>query len=70
MIIGHSQFEKIPISQERQERLLREQIDEIAAGIEEMERENGERFTIKRMEATRKSLEARLERLKADEKKG
>ena len=67
VIIGHSQFEKIPISQERQER--REQIDEIAAGIEEMERENGERFTIKRMEATRKSLEARLEKLKADEKK-
>ena len=69
VIIGHSQFEKIPISQERQERLLREQIDEIAVGIEEMERENGERFTIKRMEATRKSLEARLEKLKADEKK-
>ncbi len=69
VIIGHSQFEKIPISQERQERLLREQIDEIAAGIEEMKRENGERFTIKRMEATRKSLEARLEKLKADEKK-
>ena len=69
VIIGHSQFEKIPISQERQKRLLREQIDEIAAGIEEMERENGERFTIKRMEATRKSLEARLEKLKADEKK-
>ena len=69
VIIGHSQFEKIPISQERQERLLREQIDEIAAGIEEMERENGERFTIKRMEVTRKSLEARLEKLKADEKK-
>ena len=69
VIIGHSQFEKIPISQERQERLLREQIDEIAEGIEEMERENGERFTIKRMEATRKSLEARLEKLKADEKK-
>ena len=69
VIIGHSQFEKIPISQERQERLLREQIDEIAAGIEKMERENGERFTIKRMEATRKSLEARLEKLKADEKK-
>ena len=69
VIIGHSQFEKIPISQERQERLLREQIDEIAAGIEEMERENGERFTIKRMEATRKLLEARLEKLKADEKK-
>ena len=69
VIIGHSQFEKIPISQERQERLLREQIDEIAAGIKEMERENGERFTIKRMEATRKSLEARLEKLKADEKK-
>ena len=69
VIIGHSQFEKIPISQERQERLLREQIDEIAAGVEEMERENGERFTIKRMEATRKSLEARLEKLKADEKK-
>ena len=69
VIIGHSQFEKIPISQERQERLLREQINDIAAGIEEMEQENGERFTIKRMEATRKSLEARLEKLKANEKK-
>ena len=56
VIIGHSQFEKIPISQERQERLIQEQIDEITAGIEEIKRESGERYTIKQMEKSRRQL--------------
>ena len=67
--MGHSQFEKIPISKERQERLLSEQIDEITAGIDEVERSNGERFTVKQLERTRKSLEARLEKLQAEGRK-
>lgn len=70
VIIGHSQFEKIPISQERQERLLREQIDEIAAGIEEMERENGERFTIKRMEATQQIAGSKAGKAESRREKG
>ena len=69
IIMGHSQFEKIPISKERQERLLSEQIDEITAGIDEVERSNGERFTVKQLERTRKSLEARLEKLQAEGRK-
>ena len=69
VIIGHSQFEKIPLSRKRQEWMLREQINEIIDGIASAQQENAENFTIKRMEATRKSLEARLEKLKADEKK-
>lgn len=63
VIIGHSQFQKIPISKERQERLLNQQIDEIVAGIEEIKQANGERIWVKRLEQTKKSLEARLERL-------
>ena len=63
VIIGHSQLEKIPISQERQERMIRQQIDEITDGIEQMKYENGDKFTIKNMEKTRKSLETRLTRL-------
>ena len=63
VIIGHSQFEKIPVSRERQERLLYEQIDEITDGIEELKAANAERFTIKQLEKTRKNLEARLEKL-------
>ena len=63
--MGHSQFEKIPISKERQERLLREQIWEITEGISEVESSGGERFTVKQLERTKKSLEARLEKLKA-----
>ncbi|HOQ63968.1 MAG TPA: SNF2-related protein, partial [Clostridia bacterium] len=59
VIIGHSQFERIPISPERQERLLQEQIWEITDGIAEVEESGGERFTIKQLERTKKSLEAR-----------
>ena len=69
VIIGHSQFEKIPISAERQERLLREQIDEIEEAIGEAKFRRGENFTIKQMEKTRKSLEAKLEKLQANERK-
>ena len=69
IIIGHSQFERIPISRERQERLLREQIDEITDGIEEVQASGGERFTVKQLERTKKSLEARLEKLQAEGRK-
>ena len=69
IIIGHSQFEKIPISKERQERLLREQIWEITEGISEVESSGGERFTVKQLERTKKSLEARLEKLQAEGRK-
>ena len=69
IIMGHSQFEKIPISRERQERLLYEQIDEITEGIAEVQASGGERFTVKQLERTRKSLEARLEKLQAEGRK-
>ena len=69
VIIGHSQFERIPISQERQERLLHEQIDEITEGIAEVKSNGGEQFTVKQLERTRKSLEARLEKLQAESRK-
>ena len=69
IIMGHSQFEKIPISKERQERLLQEQIWEITEGISEVEASGGERFTVKQLERTRKSLEARLEKLQAEDRK-
>ena len=69
VIIGHSQFEKIPLSPERQERQLREQIDEIEGAIAELKWQRGENFTIKQMEKTRKSLEARLDKLIAADKK-
>ena len=69
IIMAHSQFEKIPISRERQERLLYEQIDEITEGIAEVQASGGERFTVKQLERTRKSLEARLEKLQAESRK-
>ena len=69
IIMGHSQFEKIPISKERQEQLLQEQIWEITEGISEVEASGGERFTVKQLERTRKSLEARLEKLQAEDRK-
>ena len=69
VIIGHSQFEKIPVSYERQERLLREQINDITEGIEELKDSNAERFTVKQLEKTKKSLEARLEKLRATDRK-
>ena len=69
IIIGHSQFERIPISKERQARLLEEQIDEIEAGLSELQHSRGESFTIKQMEKIRKSLQAKLEKLMAEERK-
>lgn len=69
VIIGHSQFEKIPISKERQERLLQEQIDDIEAGIEALSWDRNEKFSVKQLEKTRKSLTVRLEKLQAEEKK-
>ena len=63
VIIGHSQFERIPVSQERQERLLRSEIEEITEGINQLRRSSGERFSIKSMEKTKKSLEAKLKKL-------
>lgn len=63
VIIGHSQFEKIPLSRERQENLIDRQINEIEMAIEQAKAENGERYTIKQMEKTKKSLLARMERL-------
>lgn len=69
VVIGHSQFERIPISPERQERLLQEQIWEITDGIAEVEESGGERFTVKQLERTKKGLEARLEKLQASDRK-
>ena len=69
VIIGHSQFEKIPLSFERQERIIQEQIDEIQSGIAELKHSSGEKFTIKQMEKSRKQLEMKLEKLRATERK-
>lgn len=69
IIIGHSQFEKIPVSAERQGRLLQEQIEEIEAAIESMKMQRGENFTIKQMEKTRRSLQAKLDKLTSTERK-
>ena len=69
VIIGHSQFEKIPISQQRQEQLLQEQIAEITMGISELKESGGEKFSVKELERTKRSLESRLEKLRADGKK-
>lgn len=69
VIIGHSQFEKIPISKERQEHLLQEQIYEIEDGIRELRAANAERFTIKSLERTKRGLELRLQKLQAADRK-
>ena len=69
VIIGHSQFAMIPLSAERQAAMIERQIDEIEASIIEAKAEKGERYTIKQMEATKKSLNARLERLNDAERK-
>jgi N12 class adenine-specific DNA methylase len=69
VIIGHSQFEKIPLSAERQERLLQEQINELAMGIAQLKESRGERFTIKQMEKSKKNLEVRLAKLTDDSRK-
>ena len=69
VIIGHSQFERIPLSFERQERIIQEQIDETLAAINELKAHAGENFSIKQMEKTRKTLETKLEKLRADSRK-
>ena len=69
IIIGHSQFERIPLSFERQERIIQEQIYETLAAINELKVHAGENFSIKQMEKTRKTLEAKLEKLRSDERK-
>ena len=69
VIIGHSQFERIPLSFERQERIIQEQIDETLAAINELKAHSGENFSIKQMEKTRKTLETKLEKLRSDERK-
>ena len=63
IIISHSQFEKIPMSVERQVTIIQKQIEDITLGIQDLKNNNGERFSIKQMEKTRKSLEARLAKL-------
>ena len=69
VIIGHSQFERIPLSFERQERIIQEQIYETLAAINELKVHAGENFSIKQMEKTRKPLETKLEKLRSDERK-
>ena len=69
VIIGHSQFERIPLSFERQERIIQEQIYETLAAINELKDHAGENFSIKQMEKTRKTLETKLEKLRADSRK-
>lgn len=69
VIIGHSQFEKIPLSRERQEWLINEQISEITDGIHEIKASDGEHFTIKQLEITKKNLETRLDKLRAAHRK-
>ena len=69
VIIGHSQFERIPLSFERQERIIQEQIDETLAAINELKAHAGENFSIKQMEKTRKTLETKLKKLRSDERK-
>ena len=69
IIIGHSQFEKIPLSAERQERLIQEQMDEIEEAIEEAKAQVGEHFTVKQLEKLRKSLKQKLEKLQGTDRK-
>ena len=69
VIIGHSQFERIPVSRERQERMLQEQIYEIEDGLMELRANNAERFTIKSLEKTKKSLEVKLKKLQDTSRK-
>jgi len=69
IIIGHSQFEKIPMSVERQRAILEQQIDEIMMGISEAKREKAENFTIKQMEKTKKGLQAKIDKLNDQSRK-
>ena len=69
VIIGHSQFEKIPMSIERQRDILQKQIDELIEGIAQLKSENGERFSIKQLEKSKKSIEAKLKKLNDQSRK-
>ena len=69
IIMGHSQFERLPVSYERREQLLQDQILEIEQGIEELEDSGAERFSVKQLERTKRSLEARLEKLNSTGRK-
>jgi hypothetical protein len=69
VIIGHTQLEKIPVSSERQERLIREQIREIKSGIISIKEKNGDKVSVKGLERTKKSLEAKLEKLLKSKKR-
>ena len=69
VIIGHSQFEKIPVSMERQQRLLAEQIFEVEEGLRELKSQRAERFTIKSLERTKRGLEAKLKKLQDSSRK-
>lgn len=69
VIIGHSQFEKIPLSPERQKAILQEQIDQVIDGIQEAKAQDGERYTIKQLEKSRKSLEVRMAKLNDQRRK-
>ena len=69
VIIGHSQFERIPVSKERQEQLIGEQIAELEQGLEELKASRAERFTIKSVERTKRSLETRLKKLQDNDRK-
>lgn len=69
IIIGHSQFERIPVSAERQERVLQKQLSEIEEAIQQAAYDRGQTFTVKQLEKTRKSLKLRLEKLRAEDRK-
>ena len=69
VIIGHSQFEKIPLSAERQARIIEDQIEEIEKAIAEAKEQSGEHFTVKQMEKTRKTLEVKLKKLQSTDRK-
>lgn len=69
VVIGHSQFEKIPLSPERQKAILQEQIDQVIDGIQEAKAQDGERYTIKQLEKSRKSLEVRMAKLNDQSRK-
>ena len=69
IIIGHSQFERIPVSAERQERVLQKQLSEIEEAIQQAAYDRGQTFTVKQLEKTRKSLKLKLEKLRAEDRK-
>ncbi len=69
IIIGHTQFERIPLSKEKQQQNIQQQLEEVETGIKEIKQQNGERFQIKQLEKTKKNLEVKLQKLNDDTKK-